>query len=178
MTIMKIMTVMTIITIMKIMTIMTIITIMTIMKIMTIMAIMTIMMILMIMTTLMILTIFTILPIQLILPILKNLTRKTIWIFQATQEHSTYKKRKTIKYYSALVFHVSDYSDVPLVEEGYQYKTHSVVLAASGKATTFLQNTLPSPNTLIYLTDMIVSISSPCNHYDTMKIIFFVEKLN
>ena len=50
-----------------------------------------------------------------------------------------------------MVFCAIDYSDVPLVEEGHQYKTHSIVLGASGKAHT-LQNTLPSPNPLIYLT--------------------------
>ena len=50
-----------------------------------------------------------------------------------------------------MVFCAIDYSDVPLVEEGHQYKTHSIVLAACGQAHTFSQNTLPSPNPLIYL---------------------------
>ena len=50
-----------------------------------------------------------------------------------------------------MVFCAIDYSDVPLVEEGHQCKTHSIVLAASGEAHIFLQDTLPSPNPLIYL---------------------------
>ena len=52
------------------------------------------------------------------------------------------------------MFCASDYSDVPLVEEGHQYKTHIALPAASRQAHTFSQNTLPSPYPLFYPTGL------------------------